>query len=432
MNHDVETELGTLPESWHVRRLDSVFAIQQGKQVAKASQANGEVRPFLRTRNVLWGRTDLDELDEMTFTAEDEVRLALLPDDLLICEGGDIGRTGIWRGERVRCYYQNHLHRARAIRRAEIDPLFALYWLWYAFGVGRVYFGRGNVTTIPNLSKSRLGELPMPVPSSLAEQQGIARALRLVEDAIAVRESVAGRTRELKDAALAHLLSRDADEEAPPEVQRTATPGRWEVVRLGEVCRLSTGTTPATSRPDYYMGDVPLIKTTEIANNRIASAQTHISDEAVADCNLRKYPSGAILMAMYGQGKTRGQVSLLEITATTTQNAAAIECGDEMDPEFVWHFLLSRYQHLREAGALGHISHLNLGDVADLLLPAPPLADQHTIVAVLNSIDARLELAKLEIALLRELFSALLTGVMTARVRVATTDNAAHPAKVAR
>src|SRR5438132_13167212 len=113
MHAPVPTELGVFPADWRVQRFDALFAVQQGKQVSKKNRVGENQRPFLRTRNVFWGRLDLSELDEMYFTDDDEKRLRLEPGDLLVCEGGDIGRTAIWRGELARCYYQNHLHRAR-------------------------------------------------------------------------------------------------------------------------------------------------------------------------------------------------------------------------------------------------------------------------------------------------------------------------------
>jgi type I restriction enzyme S subunit len=163
------TELGALPPSWQVQRFDSLFAVQQGKQVSKKNRVGENQRPFLRTKNLFWGGLHLSDLDQMHFTEAEEQRFALKSGDLLICEGGDIGRTAIWREGPVRCYYQNHLHRAR-LRDEGADSPFVLYWLWYAFEVGSVYFGRGNVTTIPNLSQSKLCELPLPVPP-LAEQR---------------------------------------------------------------------------------------------------------------------------------------------------------------------------------------------------------------------------------------------------------------------
>src|ERR1051325_2457294 len=183
MSTFAQTELGALPTDWDVERVGALFSVQQGKQVSKRYRVGNNQRPFLRTKNVLWGRLDLNDLDQMHFTEAEEQRLSLHRGDLLVCEGGDIGRTAIWRNGVARCYYQNHLHRMRPRDAAKVDPEFAMFWLWYAFEVGGVYFGRGNVTTIPNLSRSRLCELPLPLPS-LTEQRRITGVLALLQQAI--------------------------------------------------------------------------------------------------------------------------------------------------------------------------------------------------------------------------------------------------------
>ena len=105
----IESEIGSFPASWKVDRVDSVFEIQQGKQVSKKNRAGDNQRPFLRTKNVFWNQLDLNELDQMNFTEVEESRLEIKPGDLLLCEGGDIGRAAMWRGEIKRCYHQNHL-----------------------------------------------------------------------------------------------------------------------------------------------------------------------------------------------------------------------------------------------------------------------------------------------------------------------------------
>ncbi|MBI5193817.1 MAG: restriction endonuclease subunit S [Nitrospirae bacterium] len=180
-----QTEIGPVPESWKVVRLDSLFRIQQGKQVSKKNRIGDNQCPFLRTKNVFWGRLDLSELDEMYFTEAEEKRLTLQPGDLLVCEGGDIGRTAMWNGELAACYHQNHLHRVRAVNLENVEPAFLMYWLWYAFEFGHLYFGRGNVTTIPNLSQSKLAELPIPY-TQLNEQREIVAAL----DALSAKEEL--------------------------------------------------------------------------------------------------------------------------------------------------------------------------------------------------------------------------------------------------
>jgi type I restriction enzyme S subunit len=198
-------DLGPMPSGWDVIRFDDAFSIEQGKQVSSKTRGGSNQRPFLRTKNVLWGRLDLRELDQMHFTEADEARLKLEPGDLLICEGGDVGRTALWQGEVDRCYYQNHLHRARR-NRDDVDPEFVLYWLWYAFEVGKVYFGRGNVTTIPNLSKSTLGGLPLPLPP-IDQQRALAETLRAIERATEARQRQVATLMELFRAVMIELMT---------------------------------------------------------------------------------------------------------------------------------------------------------------------------------------------------------------------------------
>lgn len=202
---DLTPKLRALSDHWPIVRVDDVFAIQQGKQVSKKNRVGNNQRPFLRTRNVYWGRLDLADVDEMHFTEADEERLALTTGDLLLCEGGSVGRTAIWRGEIEGCYYQNHLHR---LRRSDgrVLPEFALHWFWYAFEYGHIYFGRKNVTTIPNMSKSRLAELPIPLPE-LDEQRRIAAVLSGVLRLIEHRESQVHLANELKNALTHKIMS---------------------------------------------------------------------------------------------------------------------------------------------------------------------------------------------------------------------------------
>src|SRR4030042_6149722 len=103
MQNFVDTEIGKLPQDWSIQRLDSLFTVRQGKQVSKSSRAGSNQRPFLRTSNVLWGHLNLSEIDTMRFSEGEERRLSLCVGDLLVCEGGDVGRTAIWNDELDHC-----------------------------------------------------------------------------------------------------------------------------------------------------------------------------------------------------------------------------------------------------------------------------------------------------------------------------------------
>lgn len=177
-----ETEIGMVPEHWEVVRLGDLFEIQQGKSLSSKYRRGKSPHPFLRTANVLWGYVDLSALDEMDFTEEEVQRFTLLPGDLLVCEGGDIGRTAIWQGQLKKCCYQNHLHRLR-MKSTVLVPQFYVYWMQAAILLFGLYIGEGNKTTIPNLSKARLSNFRVPFPP-FPEQRQIAHILTTVDNKI--------------------------------------------------------------------------------------------------------------------------------------------------------------------------------------------------------------------------------------------------------
>src|SRR5262249_41857820 len=158
-----------------------------------------------------------------------------------------------------------------------------------------------------------LKEKELAYPSDVREQKAIAGVLRQIEVAFELQSKLLNTLAELKNAVMDSLFTRGIHSEAQRETEIGTVPEGWEVVKLGHISTLSTGTTPSTKDDHYYEGDIPFIKTADVINNRISNANTFVSQQAVDDYGLKLFPPGTVLMAMYGQGKTRGQVSLLEI-----------------------------------------------------------------------------------------------------------------------
>jgi restriction endonuclease S subunit len=199
-----------------------------------------------------------------------------------------------------------------------------------------------------NLPASDFFRVFIPLPP-IDEQRRITEILRDADANIASVEAQIEAAQEVKRGVMQRLFRKIKGDYEP----------NWKFVKLREVCNLSTGTTPSTSRTDYYAGKNPFVKTAQIANNHVDYAESFVSDQALADYNLRVYPPGTLLMAMYGQGKTRGQVAILDIPASITQNAAAIEpIYGLVDSLFLWNYLLSEYDNLRNSGISEvHIDH---------------------------------------------------------------------------
>ncbi len=170
--------------AWVWRPLGELFEIGAGKTMSAAARNGKNKMPFLRTSNVLWDEIDLSTVDEMAILDHELPAKLLRPGDLLVCEGGEIGRAAIWTGEIEPMSFQNHIHRLRPIV-PDVEPRFYVYFLQSAFTQLGIFEGAGNKTTIPNISCSRLAALDVPHPP-FDEQRMIAAALAQVRKGIMV------------------------------------------------------------------------------------------------------------------------------------------------------------------------------------------------------------------------------------------------------
>lgn len=164
-------------------------------------------------------------------------------------------------------------------------------------------------------------------------------------------------------------------------------PKGWHRSTLGEIARITSGGTPDRSKSEYWGGDVPWVTTGEIQFNTITDSAERITATGLQNSSAKLLPPGTLLMAMYGQGKTRGQVAKLGIEAATNQNSAAILLNEGHDPDFYFQFLWSQYDTIRDLGHSGGVSHLNAGLLKQIGVPVPPASEQRRIAAMLSTWD---------------------------------------------
>ena len=161
-----------IPESWKWVRLGSVFQHNTGKAL-NAANRSGKKKPYITTSNLYWGRFELDKLKEMFFTEAEIERCTATKGDLLVCEGGDIGRAAIWPYDYDICI-QNHIHRLRAY--APVCTKF-FYYLFYLYKNAGWIGGKG--IGIQGLSSNAIHLLLFPLPP-LAEQEKIVEEIEKV------------------------------------------------------------------------------------------------------------------------------------------------------------------------------------------------------------------------------------------------------------
>jgi type I restriction enzyme, S subunit len=406
-----------------MRPLGELFEIGAGKTMSAAAREGSAKTPFLRTSNVLWDEIDLTTVDEMAIPADELENKLLQTGDLLVCEGGEIGRAAIWNGDIERMSFQNHVHRLRPLA-DDVEPRFYVYFLQCGFTQLGIFEGVGNKTTIPNLSRNRLAALQVPYPD-LTEQRDIASALVCVRRAMRLHGQSLMLAEDLKQSVMQAVFATGLRGEPSHETQVGLTPVSWRQCPLKEHFQVASGGTPNRGVAAYWAnGTIPWVKTGEINYCVITRTEECITPEGLAGSSVKLFPAGTLLMAMFGQGVTRGRVGFLGIEATCNQACAAIQPADEaIDVRFLYHFLTWRYEAIRSLAHGGQQQNLNLEIVRNMAITFPESRDeQHEIVASLDAIDRKIDLHRRKTAILNELFKSLLHKLMTGQIRAADLD----------
>jgi type I restriction enzyme S subunit len=165
-------------------------------------------------------------------------------------------------------------------------------------------------------------------------------------------------------------------------------PSDWEVKTLGKVAKITSGGTPSRINKSYWGGTIPWITTSLIDFNIINSAEQYITEEGLINSSTKIFPQGTILMALYGQGVTRGKIAILNIEATTNQACAAIILNDNnVDKKYVFQYLVNKYEEIRKLSNTGNQENLNGELVKSIQLHLPPLPEQTRIAEVLSTWD---------------------------------------------
>lgn len=166
----------------------------------------------------------------------------------------------------------------------------------------------------------------------------------------------------------------------------------WTWTTLGECFKVTVGATPSRKEPAYWGGSVPWVSSGEVQFSRISRTNEFITQAGLANSSTQINPASSVLLGMIGQGRTRGQAAILDIAAANNQNCAAIWVSrTPVPPEFVYYWLMSRYERTRSEGSGNNQQALNKSLVESIPLPLPPLAEQHRIVA---EVDRRLSLIR--------------------------------------
>lgn len=406
--------LGQVPLHWNVTRLGAKFKERRAKVSDK------DYAPLSVTKNGI-----LPQLDSAAKSNDGDNRKLVLAGDFVINSRSDRkGSSGI-------SYLDGSVSLINiVIKPSGIEPAFCNYLLKSNSFIEEYYrMGHGIVADLWTTRYDEMKSILIGFPP-LEEQTAIAnfldRKTAQIDQAISQKERLIELLQERRQILIQRAVTRGLNTNVPMNDSGVEwigeVPAHWGIAALGYLANISTGSTPDRSRPNYWGGNIPWVKTGEINYTEITNTEEYISEQGLRNSATRIAPVGTILMAMYGQGVTRGRVGILGIPATYNQACCAIQLGSKLKTLFGYFFFLAAYPHIRDDGNESSQMNLSSGYISKLKLPIPPLSEQEEIIDFVNNvvalIDVNVNHKKKEIFKLKEYKSTLINAAVTGKIKV--------------
>jgi len=410
-----------IPENWAWCRLEEIGVSELGKTL-NSNKDTGELTPYLCSINIHWTCINLEEVKKARFTKEEQRKYILLKNDLLVCEGGDIGRCFIWDLP-IPMYYQNALHRIRFYN--EINPFFFKFAIEYYKNI-HILDKYSKGVTIKHLTKTALHSICFPLPP-LSEQRRIVEKieelLALVNDLetnktdlqsyikqakskvleMAIRGELVPQNPEDEPASV--LLERIKKEQKSSKSKGKTTahnthyeeelpfniPENWVWCRLGEITKIiQYGVSKSAKSEGLYR----LLRITDIQYNKVIWENVPFTDIKEKDAENFILENGDFLFAR--TGATVGKSYLVEDLVEKSVFASyliRISLLPNNNINYIKYFFNSEFywQQISEKSIGIGQPNVNGTSLKKLFLPLPPLAEQHRIVEKIEHIFAVLE-----------------------------------------
>lgn len=389
------------PAGWETARLADVAEVRLGRQRSPKRATGNRMRPYLRAANVTWRGLDLTDVKEMDFNAPESDSYELQPGDLLLSEAsgspGEVGKPAQYAGEIDGCCFQNTLLRVRLP--GGLRPEFYEHFFREQALNGRFAEGSRGVG-IHHLGAAALSAWHVPIPPE-AEQTRIVTAIEEAFSKLDAGEtglrSVRRRLKRMREAVLAAAVAGRLVPQDPADLPAAdllkalgvgplvgdGLPCGWSTLAIKDLGRVGSGTTPSRSRGDYWSdGQIPWVTSALLNEGIVRQAREFVTPRAVTETSLRLWPAGTLLVAMYGEGQTRGRCAELAIDATCNQACAAIDVRTELNAyrPFIRLSFYANYEANRRLASGGVQPNLNVGLIKSLPIPIPPVEEVQRIV----------------------------------------------------
>lgn len=394
--------LGLVPESWTVCRLKNLATIKNGQDYKSVQTDDGY--PVMGSGG------------QFTFAS----KFMYDKPSVLLGRKGTIDKP---------LYINEPFWTVDTMYYTELNEGFDAKYLHYL--ALTIQFSRYSTNTaLPSMTQEHLSNYKFSVPKAESERKKITEFLDLetakIDILIEKQQQLIELLKEKRQAVISHAVTKGLNPHVPMKDSGVEwlgeVPEHWKVSSLGYYSSLNTGATPDRSNSKYWNGEIAWIKTGEVNYNNICSSEEKITCEAVKNTSVRLSPPGTLLMAMYGQGITRGRVAILNISATYNQACVAISPNEMLLNVYLRLFFMAGYHAIRDGGNETSQMNLNADIVRKFKILVPSLSEQKEIVSYLDchlpQIEMLVEKADSVIALLQERRTALISAAVTGKIDV--------------
>ena len=266
-------------------------------------------------------------------------------------------------------WVNNHVH----ILRSKTNNKFLCYYLNY-FN----YRGYVSGTTRLKLTQADMKKIPIPVPPLSVQECTVSRIEEMfseLEKAVEYLQTIKQQLKVYRQGVLKEAFE--------GVIEQNKQKQYWSIE---EIAKVETGATPSTSKQEYYRGCIPWITSSSLNNKFITEASKYITELAIQETNCKIFEPHTIVVAMYGEGQTRGKCSELLIRAATNQAIAAISIHDTniINKSYLKWYLTFNYNNLRGKASGGVQPNLNLSTIKDFKVPCAPISMQNKVVSMIN------------------------------------------------
>ncbi len=423
--------LGVIPKDWISTQVKYGYTVVLGKMLQTTPKSNSDLlKPYLKAQNVQPSGIDLTNVGLMWFSFDERKRLLLKKKDILVSEGGDVGRAAIWNNEIEECYIQNAINRVRP--RYNNDSRFFYYWINYLKSTDFINI-ICNKATIAHYTADKLQGSPLILPSAL-EQIQIANFLdhetAQIDTLIEKQQTLIQLLKEKRQAVISHAVTKGLNPNAPMKDSGVEwlgeVPEHWNVQRFKFLCdQIISGPFGSSITKDMYIkSGYKVYGQEQVIANDFEIGDYFISAKDFENLSRYKVKKGSILISCVG---TFGKIAVFPFDAPEgiiNPRLIQAKLNSGNDSFFIRELLKSetvykQFELLSRGGTMGVI---NISILNEIIVATPNKSEQTEIYEYLvkqqNNFNGLIEKAEQAIQLMQERRTALISAAVTGKIDV--------------